>query len=136
LCVHQPCRLPRHSGEKKLVEGDIVNIDVTVILDGWHGDTSRMYLVGDKIPVKALRLVDITHKAMMAGIGVVRPGARLGDVGAAIQAVAEPNASPSSGISAGMESERFFTPSRPLCIMESLVRGWSCARGCFLRSNP
>ncbi len=76
-------------GEKKLVEGDIVNIDVTVILDGWHGDTSRMYLVGDKIPVKALRLVDITHKAMMAGIGVVRPGARLGDVGAAIQAVAE-----------------------------------------------
>lgn len=76
-------------GEKKLTEGDIVNIDVTVIVDGWHGDTSRMYLVGDKVSVKAKRLVDVTYDAMMAGIETVRPGATLGDVGFAIQQVAE-----------------------------------------------
>jgi methionyl aminopeptidase len=75
-------------GERKLVDGDILNIDVTVILDGWHGDTSRMYFVG-KPSVKAQRLVEATHRAMMAGIGIVRPGARLGDIGHAIQTVAE-----------------------------------------------
>ncbi len=75
--------------DKKLREGDIINIDVTVILDGWHGDTSRMYLVGDKIPVKARRLVDITYDSMMAGIEAVKPGATLGDIGHAIQQVAE-----------------------------------------------
>jgi len=75
-------------GERKLAEGDIVNIDVTVILDGWHGDTSRMFFVG-KPSVKAQRLVEATYRAMMAGIEVVRPGAQLGDIGHAIQAVAE-----------------------------------------------
>lgn len=75
--------------EKALKEGDILNIDVTVILDGWHGDTSRMFLVGDKIPVKAQRLVDTTYDAMMAGIEAVKPGARLGDIGHAIQRLAE-----------------------------------------------
>ncbi|MFP4098960.1 MAG: type I methionyl aminopeptidase, partial [Alphaproteobacteria bacterium] len=77
--------------DKKLREGDIMNIDVTVILDGWHGDTSRMFLVGDKIPIKARRLVDVTYDAMMAGIQAVKPGARLHDIGYAIQAVAEKN---------------------------------------------
>ena len=76
-------------GDKVLNEGDIINIDVTTIVDGWHGDTSRMYLVGDKIPVKARRLVDITYDSMMAGIEAVRPGATLGDIGHAIQQVAE-----------------------------------------------
>lgn len=76
-------------GEKKLLDGDILNIDVTVILDEWHGDTSRMYLVGDKVPVKAKRLVDVTYDSMMAGIEAVRPGATLGDIGFAIQQVAE-----------------------------------------------
>ena len=76
-------------GEKKLRDGDIVNIDVTVILDGWHGDTSRMYLVGNKIPIKARRLVDVTYDSMMAGIEAVKPGATLGDIGHAIQHVAE-----------------------------------------------
>lgn len=76
-------------GEKKLMDGDIVNIDVTVILDGWYGDTSRMYLIGDNIPVKARRLVDVTYECMMRGIEVVRPGATLGDVGHAIQVIAE-----------------------------------------------
>ena len=75
--------------DKPLREGDIINIDVTVILDGWHGDSSRMYLVGDKIPVKARKLVDVTYDSMMAGIEAVKPGATLGDIGAAIQEVAE-----------------------------------------------
>lgn len=76
-------------GPKKLMNGDIVNIDVTVILDGWHGDTSRMYMVGDKHSVKAKRLVDVTYESMMRGIEVVKPGATLGDIGHAIQAYAE-----------------------------------------------
>jgi len=76
---------------KKLREGDIVNLDITVILEGWHGDTSRMFLIGDKIGVKARKLVDITYQAMMRGIGVVRPGATLGDIGHAIQSFVEPH---------------------------------------------
>lgn len=76
-------------GPKKLANGDIVNIDVTVIVDGWHGDTSRMYLVGESVPVKAKRLIDVTYDSMMAGIEAVRPGATLGDIGKAIQKVAE-----------------------------------------------
>jgi methionyl aminopeptidase len=74
--------------DKQLKDGDIVNIDVTPLLDGWHGDTSRMYLVGD-VPLKAKRLVDVTHECLMIGIEKAKPGARLGDIGAAIQAHAE-----------------------------------------------
>lgn len=74
---------------KKLSNGDIINIDITVILDGWHGDTSRMFLVGDKISVRARKLVDITYQSMMRGIEVVKPGASLGDIGYAIQSFAE-----------------------------------------------
>jgi len=73
---------------KVLVEGDVLNIDVTVILDGWYGDTSRMFPVG-ATAVKAARLVDVTYAAMMRGIEVVRPGATLGDIGHAIQSYAE-----------------------------------------------
>ena len=75
---------------KKLNNGDIVNIDVTVIYDGWHGDTSRMYLVG-KVPAHARRLVDVTKDCLFAGIDEVKPGATLGDVGFAIQELAEKN---------------------------------------------
>lgn len=75
--------------EKELQDGDALNIDVTVILDGWHGDTSRMYFAGDKIPVKAKLLVDATYEAMMLGIEQVKAGAPLGDIGAAIQTYAE-----------------------------------------------
>jgi len=78
-------------GERVLDPGDILNIDVTVILEGWHGDTSRMYLLGEKVPVKAKKLVEVTYEAMMKGIEVVRPGARLGDIGHAIQSHAEAN---------------------------------------------
>ncbi|MFS2223104.1 type I methionyl aminopeptidase [Pantoea sp. B65] len=74
--------------DKKLKDGDIVNIDVAIIKDGWYGDTSRMYFVGEPA-VRARRLVDITYQSMVAGIKTVRPGATLGDVGAAIQQVAE-----------------------------------------------
>jgi methionyl aminopeptidase len=74
------------SGEA-LKDGDIVNIDVAIIKDGWFGDTSRMYCVGEPSPL-AKRLVDTTYEAMRAGILQVRPGATLGDVGHAIQAVA------------------------------------------------
>jgi methionyl aminopeptidase len=73
---------------KILKDGDILNIDVTVIKDGWHGDTSRMYFVGEP-SVLARRLVDTTFEAMMLGIGQVRPGATLGDIGHAIQKHAE-----------------------------------------------
>jgi len=75
-------------GERVLKDGDIVNIDVTPILDGWHGDTSRMYLVGD-VPLKARRLVDVTYECLMLGIGQARPWNHLGDIGHAIQSHAE-----------------------------------------------
>ena len=75
-------------GDKTLKDGDIVNIDVTPILDGWHGDTSRMYLVGE-VPLKARRLVDVTYECLMLGIAQARPGNRLGDISNAIQRHAE-----------------------------------------------
>jgi methionyl aminopeptidase len=76
--------------DKALREGDIVNIDVTLLLDGWHGDSSRMYTVGE-VPRRAERLIEVTYEAMMAGIHAIRPGGTVGDIGAAIQAVVEPN---------------------------------------------
>jgi methionyl aminopeptidase len=75
--------------DKPLREGDIVNIDVTLIVDGWHGDSSRMYGVGE-IPRRAERLIDVTHEAMERGIAAVRPGGTTGDIGHAIQAFVEP----------------------------------------------
>ncbi len=75
-------------GDKRLEEGDIVNIDVTPVLDGWYGDSSRMYYAG-KPGVKARKLVEVTYEALMKGIEAVRPGATLGDVGHAIQMHAE-----------------------------------------------
>ncbi|MDD3370228.1 MAG: type I methionyl aminopeptidase [Alphaproteobacteria bacterium] len=76
-------------GDKTLEEGDIVNIDVTPKLDGWHGDSSRMYCVGERVSLRARRLVDITYECLMLGIAMVKPGATLGDVGHAIQKHAE-----------------------------------------------
>jgi len=74
--------------EKPLKKGDIVNVDVTVIRDGWYGDTSRMFMVGE-VSIAARRLVSMTYDAMWHGIVQVRPGARLGDIGHAIQKFAE-----------------------------------------------
>ncbi|THF54042.1 type I methionyl aminopeptidase [Allorhizobium terrae] len=74
--------------DKPLREGDIVNIDVTYVVDGWHGDSSRMYPVGE-IKRAAERLLEVTHECLMRGIAAVRPGARTGAIGAAIQSYAE-----------------------------------------------
>lgn len=74
--------------EKKLKKGDALNVDITSIIDGWHGDTSRMYWVGNP-PIKAKRLTQITYEAMMLGIEQVKPGAMTGDIGHAIQTFAE-----------------------------------------------
>ena len=75
-------------GDKLLKDGDILNVDVTVIVDGWYGDSSRMYVAG-KPSVKAKRLIQVTHDALMKGIEAVRPGATFGDIGWAIQEYAE-----------------------------------------------
>ncbi|WP_428970540.1 type I methionyl aminopeptidase [Sphingomonas sp. Xoc002] len=74
--------------EKTLKSGDIVNVDVTPIVDGWHGDTSRMYLIGD-VPLKARKLVEVTYECLMLGIEQARPGNHMGDVAHAIQQHAE-----------------------------------------------
>ncbi|KQX19650.1 MULTISPECIES: type I methionyl aminopeptidase [unclassified Sphingomonas] len=75
-------------GDRTLKDGDIVNIDLTSLVDGWHGDTSRMFLVGD-VSIKARRLVDVTYECLMLGIEQARPGNHLGDIGHAIQHHAE-----------------------------------------------
>ena len=75
-------------GDKALKDGDIVNVDVTPLLDGWHGDTSRMYLVGD-VSIKARKLVDVTYECLMLGLEQARPGNHLGDISHAIQTHAE-----------------------------------------------
>ncbi|MEO9576668.1 MAG: type I methionyl aminopeptidase [Tateyamaria sp.] len=75
-------------GDKVLKDGDILNIDVTVIVDGWFGDTSRMYVAG-KLPRKAERLIQVTHDALMLGIEAVKPGNTFGDIGHAIQGFVE-----------------------------------------------
>lgn len=76
--------------EKRLRDGDILNIDVTVIVEGWYGDSSRMYAAG-RPPRKAERLIDVTHDALMEGIAQIGPGNTFGDIGAAIQRFAEAN---------------------------------------------
>jgi methionyl aminopeptidase len=88
------CISPNHvvchgiPSDRALREGDIINIDVTVVVDGWHGDTSRMYGVGEVSP-RARRLVDITYEAMLRGIAEVKPGKTFGDIGHAIQTYVE-----------------------------------------------
>jgi methionyl aminopeptidase len=74
--------------DKPMREGDIIKIDVTLILDGWHGDSSRMFFVGE-VPRRAARLCDITYEALLRGIAAVRPGGSTTDIGAAIQSYAE-----------------------------------------------
>ncbi len=77
-------------GERRLIDGDVLNIDVTVVLDGWHGDSSRMYAAGTP-STKAARLMDVTFESLLRGVAAVRPGATLGDVGHAIQSYVEGN---------------------------------------------
>ena len=75
-------------GDRRLMDGDVLNVDVTVVLNGWHGDTSRMYMAG-QASTKAVKLIDITYQALMRGVAAVKPGATLGDVGHAIQSFVE-----------------------------------------------
>ncbi|MDZ4394386.1 type I methionyl aminopeptidase [Cypionkella sp.] len=77
-------------GGKVLADGDILNVDVTVIVDGWFGDTSRMYVAG-AVPRKAERLIEVTHESLMRGIAAVKPGNTFGDIGYAIQSYVEAN---------------------------------------------
>jgi methionyl aminopeptidase len=92
VCIspnHVVCHgIPGSRTNMRLSEGDIANIDVTVIVDGWHGDTSRMYLLGDVSP-KARRLVEVTYEGMARGLAQVKPGNTLGDIGHAIQSYVE-----------------------------------------------
>ena len=74
---------------RPLREGDIVNVDVTLVLDGWYGDSSRMFAIG-AIPRRAERLLEVTYESMMRGIAAIRPGGHVGDIGAAIQDFVEP----------------------------------------------
>ena len=91
---HTLCISPNHvvchgiPGARSLREGDIANIDVTVIIDGWHGDTSRMYGVGE-VPTRARRLVETTYEGLARGLAAVRPGNTVGDIGHAIQTYVE-----------------------------------------------
>ncbi|WP_439598408.1 type I methionyl aminopeptidase [Falsiroseomonas sp.] len=88
--AHATCISPNHvvchgiPGTRRLAEGDIVNIDLAAILDGWHGDSSRMYAVG-AVSTLARRLMQVTEEATLRGIAAIRPGATLGDIGAAMQ---------------------------------------------------
>jgi methionyl aminopeptidase len=76
-------------GNRRLEDGDVLNIDITVILDGWYGDTSRMYVAGTAT-TRARRLIDVTYEALMVGVAAVKPGNTLGDIGHAIQSFVEP----------------------------------------------
>jgi methionyl aminopeptidase len=94
---HSLCISPNHvvchgipAAAKKLREGDITNIDVTVVVDGWYGDTSRMYMVGE-VPLKARRLAEVTLECLERAIAVAKPGNTLGDIGHVIQSHAEAN---------------------------------------------
>ena len=122
-------------GDRRLMDGDIVNIDVTVILDGWHGDTSRMYFAGERIPVKARKLVDITYEAMMRGIAVVRPDC------ISARSATRSSASPKAiairwcAISAAMASGGCSTTPRQSCITAARKTVRSCRKGCSSRSS-
>ena len=91
---HTLCISPNHvvchgiPSERTLRDGEIANIDVTVVVDGWHGDTSRMYPIGEIAP-RARRLIDVTYDSFERGLAVIKPGARLGDIGHAIQSYVE-----------------------------------------------
>jgi methionyl aminopeptidase len=117
-------------GDRRLSEGDILNIDVTVILDGWHGDTSRMFFVGERIGVKARKLVDVTYEAMMRGIAVIRPGVRVGAIGDAIQRYAEGHRFSVVRDFCGHALAAFSTTRRACCISASPATARCCAKAC------
>lgn len=114
-------------GGKRLKNGDILNIDITVISDGYHGDTSRMFYIGEP-SIQAKRLCEVTYEAMWRGIDVVKPGSHLGDIGHAIQKLAE-------GVGYSVVREfcghgigKNFTKTPRCCITVNRVRGWNSSR--------
>jgi len=114
-------------GEKRLKAGDIVNIDVTVIKDGYHGDTSKMFFVGEPT-VAALRLARISHECMVKGISMVKPGVRLGDIGRRYRNMPRQTIVQSCANTAGTASARVSTRIRRSCTTAGAVPAWSCAR--------
>ena len=104
-------------GPKKLLNGDIVNIDVTPTIDGWHGDTSRMFVAG-KANVKAKRLIDLTYECLMRGIDVVKPGATTATLVMQFSHMQKKTDALLFGISAAMDWVRFFTMFPISFIME------------------
>ena len=128
LHLDQPPGLPRHSGRKKLKHGDIVNIDITVIKDGWHGDTSRMYYVGEAVRSRRAVCVEITYECMWLGISPSKPGAHLGDIGNAIQNHAESKATAWCANTAATASAGSSTRSRKCCITAAPATASSCSR--------
>jgi methionyl aminopeptidase len=121
-------------GDRILKDGDIVNIDVTPIVDGWHGDTSRMYLVGD-VPLKARRLVDVTYECLMLGIEQARPGNHPATSATPFSATPSSTATASSAISAATASAATFT-IRPRSSMSAApAPAPSSGPACSSRSN-
>ena len=108
-------------GNKILEEGDIINIDVTPKLNGWHGDTSRMYYVGN-VKLKAKKLVETTYEAMMRGIEVVKPGNTTGDIGYAIQSFAEKKNYSVVRDFCGHGLEKFSMTNQVFFILENLEK--------------
>ena len=120
---------------KPLKEGDIINIDVTLILDGWHGDTSRMYAVGH-ISRRAERLIEVTYEALMRGVAAVKPGNTTGHIGAAIQNF-PPSASAAAwcATSADMGSAASSTTGPTSCTMASRAMVWCWSPACSSPSS-
>jgi len=106
---------------KPLKDGDIVNIDVTLILDGWHGDSSRMYLVGD-VPRRAQRLVEVTYESLMRGMAAVRPGATTAISAPPSKTMPNPNAVPSCATFAAMALAASFTTNPTFSIMAAAAK--------------
>ena len=121
-------------GDKALKDGDIVNIDVTLIVDGWHGDSSRMYAVG-KIPRAAERLLEVTYNALMRGVAAVRPGATTGDIGAAIQIYAEGERCSVVRDFCGHGWDGCSTTGRTFCTMASRAKDCRSSLACCSPSS-
>ena len=113
---------------KVLKNGDVVNIDVTVIKENYHGDTSKMFYVGEP-SVKAKRLVETAYECLSIGISLVRPGGQLGDIGAAIQAHAERVTTQSCVSTAGTESVKASMKNRKCCTTGRRAPGSCLSRG-------
>ncbi len=121
-------------GERRLMDGDILNIDVTAILDGWHGDTSRMYVAGQP-GTRARVLLDVTYEALMRGLAAIRPGATLGDVGFAIQSYVEAQRFSVVRDFCGHGIGRRFHEAPNVLHFGRPARAWCCGPACSSPSS-